>query len=317
MRKIIIAVIAAFGLLMLGTISAQADEHTDCQTVTTTLVDRPDSAVGGGTWALDAMIRTTVVCQTDQGVYSARVDDDGTFVTLALDHTPAGAAQALPAGVEGTVVGGFDTITFQAAADWETFDASVLDGVTVIGADHPSGTWVSELFSDVDASTLDGDAWSWTYTTCSESWTNQAAALGGNLGDITGLPGCDGQDGEDGDDGQDGEPGPPGPAGPAGPAGQDGKDGNTDLLNCDDFEFQEDAQAVLDADLSDPNVLDGDNDGIACESLPHEPDAAVPTAIPAGTAGGELPKTGFPVPLIALGGLALAAAGALLRKFAS
>ncbi|GAB3586117.1 excalibur calcium-binding domain-containing protein [Amycolatopsis endophytica] len=42
--------------------------------------------------------------------------------------------------------------------------------------------------------------------------------------------------------------------------------------NCSDFEYQEDAQAVYDADPSDPNNLDGDdNDGIACESLPHKP----------------------------------------------
>src|SRR5215212_5202351 len=40
-------------------------------------------------------------------------------------------------------------------------------------------------------------------------------------------------------------------------------------LNCDDFPFQEDAQAVLDRDPSDPNGLDRDNDGIACEELPR------------------------------------------------
>jgi hypothetical protein len=43
-------------------------------------------------------------------------------------------------------------------------------------------------------------------------------------------------------------------------------------LNCSDFEFQEEAQAVLDADRSDPNRLDGGSDGagdgVACESLP-------------------------------------------------
>jgi hypothetical protein len=35
-----------------------------------------------------------------------------------------------------------------------------------------------------------------------------------------------------------------------------------DTLNCSDFQFQEDAQAVLDGDPSDPNNLDADNDGI-------------------------------------------------------
>jgi hypothetical protein len=47
-----------------------------------------------------------------------------------------------------------------------------------------------------------------------------------------------------------------------------------DLLNCGDFTYQEEAQAVLDADPSDPNRLDEDDpaaDGIACESLPSRP----------------------------------------------
>jgi hypothetical protein len=39
--------------------------------------------------------------------------------------------------------------------------------------------------------------------------------------------------------------------------------------NCSDFTYQEDAQAVLDQDKSDPNGLDGNNNGVACESLPH------------------------------------------------
>ena len=38
-------------------------------------------------------------------------------------------------------------------------------------------------------------------------------------------------------------------------------------LDCADFANQEEAQAVLETDLSDPNGLDADNDGIACEEL--------------------------------------------------
>lgn len=40
-------------------------------------------------------------------------------------------------------------------------------------------------------------------------------------------------------------------------------------LDCPDFDFQEDAQDELDKDRSDPNGLDRDKDGIACETLPH------------------------------------------------
>jgi hypothetical protein len=38
-------------------------------------------------------------------------------------------------------------------------------------------------------------------------------------------------------------------------------------LDCADFARQEDAQAVLERNASDPNGLDADNDGIACEEL--------------------------------------------------
>ena len=39
-----------------------------------------------------------------------------------------------------------------------------------------------------------------------------------------------------------------------------------DRYNCDDFTSQAEAQAVLRADPSDPNRLDTDKIGIACES---------------------------------------------------
>lgn len=51
-------------------------------------------------------------------------------------------------------------------------------------------------------------------------------------------------------------------------------------LDCGDFTTQEQAQAVLDSDQSDPNGLDGDNDGIACESLPHGTGSGQPTSAP-------------------------------------
>ena len=41
-----------------------------------------------------------------------------------------------------------------------------------------------------------------------------------------------------------------------------------DIRNCSSFATQEEAQAELNRDPSDPNGLDGDNDGSACEDLP-------------------------------------------------
>lgn len=51
-------------------------------------------------------------------------------------------------------------------------------------------------------------------------------------------------------------------------------------LDCGDFAFQEDAQAVFDADPTDPNRLDADNDGIACEALLRRGDLVTPTMRP-------------------------------------
>ncbi|KFZ83348.1 excalibur calcium-binding protein [Amycolatopsis sp. MJM2582] len=52
-------------------------------------------------------------------------------------------------------------------------------------------------------------------------------------------------------------------------------------LDCGDFKYQEDAQAVLDKDRSDPHRLDEDGDGIACEKLPKRGTAPTVTSTPA------------------------------------
>ena len=42
--------------------------------------------------------------------------------------------------------------------------------------------------------------------------------------------------------------------------------------NCDDFSSQEEAQGEYESEYGDPNYLDGEDDGVACESLPSEND---------------------------------------------
>ncbi|MGW2717640.1 excalibur calcium-binding domain-containing protein [Streptomyces sp. NPDC001492] len=64
-------------------------------------------------------------------------------------------------------------------------------------------------------------------------------------------------------------------------------------VDCRDFAFQEDAQAVLNRDPSDPFRLDADHDGIACEDLPHSPSPAA-TVTPATLT--PAPATSTPVP---------------------
>ena len=60
----------------------------------------------------------------------------------------------------------------------------------------------------------------------------------------------------------------------AAPAPQDGD------VNCEDFASREEAQAVLEADPSDPNGLDADGDALACNELFSAPptQAAEPSA---------------------------------------
>lgn len=48
--------------------------------------------------------------------------------------------------------------------------------------------------------------------------------------------------------------------------------GQGNKYNCGDFRSQAEAQAVLRADPSDPNQLDSDRDGIACETNPAPKD---------------------------------------------
>ena len=61
---------------------------------------------------------------------------------------------------------------------------------------------------------------------------------------------------------------PPGPAPTTPPSGDPcGPCAATDC-NCSDFSTHSQAQACFDAHPGDPFRLDGDNDGIACESLP-------------------------------------------------
>jgi hypothetical protein len=94
-----------------------------------------------------------------------------------------------------------------------------------------------------------------------------------------------------------------------------------DDQNCDDFESQAAAQAHLRQDPSDPDQLDRDNDGLACEDHPDYPQGSARDETPVGqdTGGGddsgggngELPFTG-PNDTILPAGAALLAAGGLL-----
>jgi hypothetical protein len=91
-------------------------------------------------------------------------------------------------------------------------------------------------------------------------------------------------------------------------------------FNCEDFSSQDDAQAVYDEDTSDPNRLDDDDDGEACEDFDYSgfeevefTDASVDEYPREGIAsGGGSTASGGPSPLpllLSAGAFGLLAAG--------
>ncbi len=79
-------------------------------------------------------------------------------------------------------------------------------------------------------------------------------------------------------------------------------------FDCSDFTNQETAQVILEADPTDPNNLDPDVDGVACEELPPRGTAPVDGFPTVGTGGDADPSTGRMVRWLtaALAGVSLA-----------
>lgn len=78
-------------------------------------------------------------------------------------------------------------------------------------------------------------------------------------------------------------------------------------LDCADFPFQEDAQAVLDANRSDPHRLDADNDAVACENLRRRGQTSG-----TGNTGGTLARTGSSAAGLTTGAVLAIGVGLLL-----
>jgi micrococcal nuclease len=98
----------------------------------------------------------------------------------------------------------------------------------------------------------------------------ELADRGNGIGE--GSPGCE--------DGQEPAPKPepkPEPRPKPEPEPEPAPPPSVDLYDCSDFATEPEAQAILDADPSDPGGLDSDSDGAACEELPGA-SAASPSA---------------------------------------
>ncbi len=81
-----------------------------------------------------------------------------------------------------------------------------------------------------------------------------------------------------------------------------------DVFDCSDFLYQDTAQVIFEADLSDPHNLDPDGDGVACEELPARPDAPIGGFPSVGTGGDGAPSAARVVNWLtaALAGISLA-----------
>jgi hypothetical protein len=102
-----------------------------------------------------------------------------------------------------------------------------------------------------------------------------------------------------------------------------------DRLNCEDFASQDEAQAVLDRDPSDPNNLDADNDGMACDTYDYGDDGTGaaddqysetppsdvnnPNDVVPNTTSKTMPNTGGP-PYLAAGAMLLLAAAVVAGR---
>ena len=102
-----------------------------------------------------------------------------------------------------------------------------------------------------------------------------------------------------------------------------------DRLNCGDFDSQDEAQAVLDRDPSDPNNLDADNDGMACDTYDYHDDGTGaaddqysetppsdvnnPNDVVPNTTSKTMPNTGGP-PYLAVGAMLLLGAAVVVGR---
>lgn len=182
MKKIraILFVLLGFVLLLAGTLTETASAQPSADVApcvpgvfgpyTTQVTGRPDSGVGGGTWAHDTFKRTTKVTDNCDGTFTLMLTDAGHFLTVAGVSPQAGVP--LSGGVSGTFSGGATMVVTSSTPPGAPPAASA--------GNTSSSEWAGLMFGEY--SSVMGN-WGWTYKRLCEKWVN---AAGGNSGDITG-----------------------------------------------------------------------------------------------------------------------------------
>jgi hypothetical protein len=150
-----------------------------------TLLNDYDSGFGGNAWANDTIDRHLRVYRLGDGTFCANVQDHGTFVTFA-GTSPSGAS-TVPAGVKGSIEGGYNTTffngtfapTYPTHGDLGTFDLEC-DMAFNCNGTHPS---YLSYFGSTSGAGL--DQWGWIYRAGKHgTWLNQDDVAAADSGDI-------------------------------------------------------------------------------------------------------------------------------------
>lgn len=189
------AIAAAAGIAAAPAAHAAA---TATVTAVTHVADRPDGG-HGGTWAYDTFDRTLTVTQAaDQSaapagdtLYDATITDKGTFsaVVGSLAPNQATAGVKVAHAVKGTVAGSYTLTVTAPSGDALTGTVPATEDDNFAAPKVTTGDWPKQAFATAAGVTVTGGAYSWTYATACEKWTDSSTNGDGNQaadGNITG-----------------------------------------------------------------------------------------------------------------------------------
>jgi hypothetical protein len=180
--RILAATLVAFVLAALAlTLPASAATATEVgptcavanASFTTHVSNRPDSAIGGGTWALDTFTRKTVVTCVGIDTYQVDLVDQGTFTPVAAAHSPQAGVPIHNLPFTGSFDGG--TSFKVVSAD------KPVDPKAGANGQYSSADWAALVFPKGD---ITQGSFRWDYAHCSDHWTNAATSSGDILGKV-------------------------------------------------------------------------------------------------------------------------------------
>jgi hypothetical protein len=209
--KRVIAALAAtvatvFGSLLAVSVSASAAVTT--VSATTQISNRPDNGHGTpAVWASDSMKRVLSVttaptndctsipafnASTDN-CYDATITDTGTFTTILAAGDPSGSGGQISHALTGQLSGTYSLTAFAPSADALTGTVPATEDDHNATPSVSTTNWLTQAFATPSSVVVSGGAYSWTYTSVCEHWTDSSANGDGtdsSAGNITGTVYC-------------------------------------------------------------------------------------------------------------------------------